>query len=126
VRRVLKKMGPAVFAVSAAQISLMINTSIASRLAEGSISWLSYADRLMEFPTALLGVALGTILLPSLSKARRWRPQEYSALLDWGLRLTFLLALPAAVGWLPGRAADRHPVPLWRLHAEAAANRPGR
>lgn len=99
VRRVLKKMGPAVFAVSAAQISLMINTSIASRLAEGSISWLSYADRLMEFPTALLGVALGTILLPSLSKAQADGDQtEYSGLLDWGLRLTFLLALPAAVG----------------------------
>jgi putative peptidoglycan lipid II flippase len=99
VRRVLKKMGPAVFAVSAAQISLMINTSIASRLQEGSISWLSYADRLMEFPTALLGVALGTILLPSLSKAKADEDQqEYSDLLDWGLRLTFLLALPAAVG----------------------------
>src|SRR5471032_818813 len=99
VRRVLKKMGPAVFAVSAAQISLMINTSIASRLAEGSISWLSYADRLMEFPTAMLGVALGTILLPSLSKAKAdGDTQEYSDLLDWGLRLTFLLALPAAVG----------------------------
>ncbi|TFW22921.1 murein biosynthesis integral membrane protein MurJ [Duganella callida] len=99
VRRVLKKMGPAVFAVSAAQISLMINTSIASRLQEGSISWLSYADRLMEFPTALLGVALGTILLPSLSKAQAdGDQQEYSELLDWGLRLTFLLALPAAVG----------------------------
>ena len=99
VRRVLKKMGPAVFAVSAAQISLMINTSIASQLAKGSISWLSYADRLMEFPTALLGVALGTILLPSLSKAKAdGDHQEYSGLLDWGLRLTFLLALPAAVG----------------------------
>ena len=99
VRRVLKKMGPAVFAVSAAQISLMINTSIASRLTEGSISWLSYADRLMEFPTAMLGVALGTILLPSLSKANvDGDKTEYSALLDWGLRLTFLLALPAAVG----------------------------
>ncbi|TWI65111.1 putative peptidoglycan lipid II flippase [Pseudoduganella lurida] len=99
VRRVLKKMGPAVFAVSAAQISLMINTSIASRLQEGSISWLTYADRLMEFPTALLGVALGTILLPSLSKANvDGDPEEYSALLDWGLRLTFLLAIPAAVG----------------------------
>jgi putative peptidoglycan lipid II flippase len=99
VRRVLKKMGPAVFAVSAAQISLMINTSIASRLVAGSISWLSNADRLMEFPTAMLGVALGTILLPSLSKANLdGDSAEYSALLDWGLRLTFLLALPSAVG----------------------------
>ncbi|QBE62496.1 murein biosynthesis integral membrane protein MurJ [Pseudoduganella lutea] len=99
VRRVLKKMGPAVFAVAAAQISLMINTAIASHLREGSISWLTYADRLMEFPTALLGVALGTILLPSLSKANvDGDPREYSALLDWGLRLTLLLAIPAAVG----------------------------
>jgi putative peptidoglycan lipid II flippase len=99
VRRVLKKMGPAVFAVSAAQISLIINTSIASHLTPGSISALSYADRLMEFPTAMLGVALGTVLLPSLSKANAEGDKvEYSALLDWGLRLTFLLALPAAVG----------------------------
>lgn len=99
VRRVLKQMVPATFAVSVAQISLMINTNIASRLANGSVSWLSYADRLMEFPTALLGVALGTILLPSLSKANSdGDTVEYSALLDWGLRLTFLLALPSAVG----------------------------
>jgi putative peptidoglycan lipid II flippase len=99
VRRILQKMGPAVFAVSAAQISLMINTNIASRLPHGSVSWLSYGDRLMEFPTALLGVALGTILLPSLSKANAdGNHAEYSALLDWGLRLTCLLALPAAVG----------------------------
>jgi putative peptidoglycan lipid II flippase len=99
VRRILKKMGPAVFAVSAAQISLLINTSIATRLATGSVSALQYADRLMEFPTAMLGVALGTILLPSLSKANAAKDtEEYSALLNWGLRLTFLLALPAAVG----------------------------
>jgi len=98
VRRVLKQMLPATFAVSVAQISLMINTNIASRLAKGSVSWLSYADRLMEFPSALLGVALGTILLPSLSKANAdGDAEEYSSLLDWGLRLTFLLALPAAV-----------------------------
>lgn len=99
VRRVLKQMGPAIFAVSVAQISLIINTNIASRLENGSVSWLSYADRLMEFPTALLGVALGTILLPSLSKAHSVGDHdEYSALLDWGLRLTFLIALPSAVG----------------------------
>jgi putative peptidoglycan lipid II flippase len=99
VRRILKKMGPAVFAVSAAQISLLINTNIASRLGDGAVSVLQYADRLMEFPTGMLGVALGTILLPSLSKANAdGDTLEYSALLDWGLRLTFLLALPAAVG----------------------------
>jgi putative peptidoglycan lipid II flippase len=99
VRRVLKQMGPAVFAVSVAQISMVINMNIASHLESGSISWLAYADRLMEFPAALLGVALGTILLPSLSKAHATgNRDEYSALLDWGLRLTFLLALPAAIG----------------------------
>jgi putative peptidoglycan lipid II flippase len=98
VRRVLKQMLPATFAVSAAQISLIINTNIASHLTDGSVSWLSYADRLMELPTGLLGVALGTILLPSLSKAHACGDQqEYSSLLDWGLRLTFLLAMPAAV-----------------------------
>ncbi|GAC1413320.1 MAG: murein biosynthesis integral membrane protein MurJ [Burkholderiaceae bacterium] len=98
-RRVLKKMVPATFAVSVAQLSLIINTNIATHLEKGSVSWLSYADRLMEFPTALLGVALGTILLPSLSKAHAdGNDKEYSSLLDWGLRLTFLLALPSAVG----------------------------
>jgi putative peptidoglycan lipid II flippase len=98
VRRVLRQMVPATFAVSVAQISLIINTNIASHLQNGSVSWLSYADRLMELPTGLLGVALGTILLPSLSKAHADNDKaEYSALLDWGLRLTFLLALPAAV-----------------------------
>ncbi|XLZ72490.1 murein biosynthesis integral membrane protein MurJ [Massilia sp. SR12] len=99
VRRMLKNMLPALFAVSVAQISLMINTTYASWLQEGSVSWLTGADRLMEFPNALLGVALGTILLPSLSKASQEQDHaEYSSLLDWGLRLTFLLALPAAVG----------------------------
>ncbi|MES3020085.1 MAG: murein biosynthesis integral membrane protein MurJ [Pseudomonadota bacterium] len=99
VRRILGKMAPALFAVSAAQISLLINTGIASRLGAGSVSALTYADRLMEFPIAMLGVALGTILLPSLSKANtEGDSAEYSALLDWGLRLTFVLALPAAVG----------------------------
>ena len=98
VKRVLKQMLPATFAVSVAQISLIINTNIASHLADGSVSWLSYADRLMELPTGLLGVALGTILLPSLSKAHACGDQqEYSSLLDWGMRLTFLLAMPASI-----------------------------
>ena len=98
VQRIIKQMIPAVFAVSVAQISLMINTNIASRLVHGSVSWISYADRLMEFPNALLGIALGTILLPSLSKAHADNDEkEYSSLLDWGLRLTFMLAMPASV-----------------------------
>jgi putative peptidoglycan lipid II flippase len=97
-KRVLKLMGPAIFAVSVAQISLIINTNIASRLQTGSVSWLSYADRLMEFPTALLGVALGTVLLPSLSKANAKNDLVHAGeLLIWGLQLTFLLAAPCAI-----------------------------
>jgi len=96
--RILKLMGPAVFGVSIAQLSLLINTIFASFLQTGSVSWLYYADRLMEFPTGMLGVALGTILLPSLSKSYADKTDgEYSQLLDWGLRLTFMLALPSAV-----------------------------
>jgi putative peptidoglycan lipid II flippase len=96
--RILRLMGPAVFGVSIAQISLLINTIFASYLVSGSVSWLYYADRLMEFPTGVLGVALGTILLPSLSKSVADKDNnEYSQLLDWGLRLTFILALPASV-----------------------------
>ena len=95
--RVVRQMGPAVFGVSIGQVSLLINTIFASFLATGSVSWLYYADRLMEFPTGMLGVALGTILLPSLSKHYADRSAaEYSKLLDWGLRLTLVLALPAA------------------------------
>ena len=97
VKRILKLMAPATLGVSVAQISLLINTIFASFLDTGSVSWLYYADRLMEFPTGMLGVALGTILLPSLAKHYADdTPVEYSKLLDWGLRLTLLLALPAA------------------------------
>jgi putative peptidoglycan lipid II flippase len=98
VRRVLIAMGPAVIGVSAAQISALINTQLAALLGDGRISWITYADRLMEFPSALLGVALGTVLLPSLAQHHSDADHEqYSALLDWGLRLATLLALPAAV-----------------------------
>ena len=97
VSRVLKLMAPAVFGVSVSQVSLLINTIFASFLVTGSVSWLYYADRLMEFPAGVLGAALGTILLPSLSKHHAdGASAEYSRLLDWGLRLTLLLALPAA------------------------------
>lgn len=96
--RVLKQMGPAILGVSVSQISQIINQSLASWLIVGSMSWIYYADRLMELPTGLLGVALGTILLPSLSKALALNDNvEYSKLLDWGLRLALLLALPSAV-----------------------------
>ena len=98
VRRILRLMAPATFGVAVAQISLVINTQIASNLGDGPVSWLYYADRLMEFPSALLGVAIGTVLLPSLVRRHQEsNAEEYSRLLDWGLRITLLLALPAAV-----------------------------
>jgi putative peptidoglycan lipid II flippase len=96
--RVLRQMGPAILGVSVSQISLIINTIFASFLVSGSVSWMYYADRLMEFPSGVLGVALGTILLPSLSKSfSSGNHEEYNRLMDWGLRLCFLLALPSAV-----------------------------
>jgi putative peptidoglycan lipid II flippase len=98
VSRILRLMGPAALGVSVAQISLVINTQIASRLGDGPVSWIYYADRLMEFPSALLGVALGTVLLPSLVRYHHAKDTEaYSKLLDWGLRISLMLALPAAV-----------------------------
>jgi putative peptidoglycan lipid II flippase len=98
VRRVLGLMAPAALGVSVAQLSLVINTQIASWLGDGAVSWIYYADRLMEFPSALLGVALGTVLLPSLVRQHAAAdPEAYSRLLDWGLRIALLLALPAAV-----------------------------
>ena len=97
-RRVLRQMGPAILGVSVSQVSLIINTIFASFLVSGSVSWMYYADRLMEFPSGVLGVALGTILLPSLSKSfASGNHDEYNRLMDWGLRLCFLLALPSAV-----------------------------
>lgn len=99
VRRVLRLMAPATLAVSVAQISLVINTHIAARLESGSVSWLSFADRLMELPTALLGVALGTVLLPSLTRAHHEDNQaRVNSLIDWGLRIVGLLVIPTAIG----------------------------
>ncbi len=98
VRRILKLMAPATLGVSVSQVSLLINTIFASFLQSGSVSWLYFADRLMEFPAGLLGVALGTILLPSLSRLHANEdPEGFSSLLDWGLRLTLMLTLPAAL-----------------------------
>ena len=98
VRRILGKMAPALLGVSVAQISLMVNSQIASWLGEGAVSSLVFADRLMELPTALLGVALGVVLTPQLASAQASGDSvTVSALLDWGLRLALLLALPCAV-----------------------------
>ncbi len=100
-RRILRLMLPALLGVSVAQISLLINTQIASYLVPGSVSWLNAADRLMEFPTAMLGVALGVVLMPQLAAARAAGDAErYSGMLDWGLRLVVLLAIPCSVALL--------------------------
>ena len=100
-RRILAMMGPALLGVGVAQLSLLINTQIASHLTPGSVSWINFADRLMEFPIAMLGVALGVVLMPQLSAAKASGDSErYSAMLDWGLRLVLVLALPCAVALL--------------------------
>lgn len=97
-KRILGLMLPALLGVSVAQISLLINTQIASHLGPGSVSWVSYADRLMEFPTAMLGVALGVVLMPQLASAKAsGDSKQYNTMLDWGLRLVVLLGVPCAV-----------------------------
>jgi putative peptidoglycan lipid II flippase len=100
-RRILALMAPALLGVGVAQLSLLINTQIASHMMAGSVSWLSYADRLMEFPTAMLGVALGVVLMPQLASAKASGDgARYSQMLDWGLRLVVALACPCAVALL--------------------------
>ncbi|MBK1707352.1 murein biosynthesis integral membrane protein MurJ [Halochromatium glycolicum] len=99
VRRIVRLMVPALFGVSVTQINLLIDTLLASFLETGSISWLYYSDRLMEFPLGILGVALGTVILPKLSRQHAAAsPEAFSQTLDWALRWVLLLGLPAAVG----------------------------
>lgn len=101
VRRIVRLMGPALFGVSVTQISLLLDTLLASFLITGSISWLYYSDRLMEFPLGILGVALGTVILPKLSRKHAQRSAEsFTRTLDWALRWVLLLGTPAAVGLL--------------------------
>lgn len=99
VQRVASLMIPTLFGASVTQINLLIDTIIASFLAAGSVSWLYYADRLLEFPVALIGVALGTVLLPTLAAQRSAADgAAFSATLDWGLRWVVLTGVPATVG----------------------------
>jgi putative peptidoglycan lipid II flippase len=98
VRKVGKLMIPAIIGSSAAQISLLINTILASFLVTGSVTWLYYSDRLMEFPLGIFGIALATVILPALSDTHHSRSkEEFSALLDWALRWAVLIGLPASV-----------------------------
>jgi len=99
VRRILKLMVPALFGVSVAQISLLIDTLFASFLPVGSISWLYYSDRLTNFPLGIFGVALATVVLPHLSRQHAaGSVKTYSMALDWALRCVFIIAIPAAIG----------------------------
>jgi putative peptidoglycan lipid II flippase len=99
VRKIIKLMIPAIFGASIAQINLLLDTILASLLVSGSISWLYYSDRLMEFPLGILGVALATVILPSLSKDFSLQSNDqFSATLDKAIRWVVYLGTPAAVG----------------------------
>ena len=99
VRRIGRLMLPALFGVSVTQLNLLLDTLIASFLVSGSISWLYYSDRLMEFPLGILGVGLATVILPNLSKKHATEsPEGFSHVVDWALRWGLLLGLPSAVG----------------------------
>lgn len=99
VRRIGRLMLPALFGSSVTQLNILVNTLIASFLVTGSISWLYYSDRFVELPLALFGVAIGTVILPRLSRHHsRASSAAFAATLDWALRLTWLLAIPATAG----------------------------
>ena len=99
VQRTFKLMLPAIFGSSVTQINLLLDTVLASFLIAGSVSWLYYSDRLVEFPLGMFGVALATVILPKLSREHsRASTGDFQQTLDWGLRLTVLLALPATLG----------------------------
>ncbi|MDE2306510.1 MAG: murein biosynthesis integral membrane protein MurJ, partial [Gammaproteobacteria bacterium] len=101
VRRVARLMGPGILGSSVAQVSLLLDTQIASFLATGSVSWIYFASRLMEFPQGVFSVALGTVILPSLSAHHAAAaPERVSATLDWALRLVLVIVTPAAVALL--------------------------
>ncbi|BBA35346.1 membrane protein MviN [Methylocaldum marinum] len=99
VRRIIKTIGPAIFGASVPQVNLLVDTLIASFLVSGSVSWLYYSDRLVEFPLGIFGVAIGTVILPHLSKNHANRDRDgFSRSLDWALRWVILIGLPATLG----------------------------
>ena len=99
VTRIRKLMLPAIFGVSVSQINLLFDTFIASFLMTGSISWLYYSDRLLEFPLGLFGIAIGTVILPALSRKHVDQSSgQFSETMDWGIRMIFLLGIPATIG----------------------------
>lgn len=99
VRKILALMVPAIIGSSVAQINLVIDNVLASLLGEGRPAWLYYSDRLMEFPLGVFGIALATVILPSLSRSFAGKQSdEFNQTLDWALRLVLLIALPASIG----------------------------
>jgi len=99
VKKIRKLIVPALFGVSVTQINLLLDTLIASILVTGSISWLYYADRLLEFPLGLFGIGIATVILPSLSKLHtRQNGQEFSDTIAWGLKIVSLFGWPALAG----------------------------
>jgi len=98
VRRILRLMAPALFGVSVSQINLLLDTVLASLLQTGSVTWLYYSDRLVELPLGVFAIAIGTVILPSLSgKHAGDDTQAFSRTLDWALRLVLLIGIPAAL-----------------------------
>lgn len=99
VTKIRKLMLPAIFGVSVSQINLLLDTLIASFLMTGSISWLYYSDRLLEFPLGLFGIAIATVILPALSSRHVDKSSaNFSSTLDWGVRMVLVLGLPAMAG----------------------------
>lgn len=98
VKRILRLMAPAIFGVSVSQINLLLDTVIASFLPTGSVSWLYYSDRLSELPLGVFGVALGTVIMPSLSRQHASaNPETFARTLDWAMRMVLLVAIPATL-----------------------------
>ena len=99
VRKIIKLMIPSIIGSSAAQVNLLFNTLIASFLAAGSISWIYYSDRLLEFPVGVFGVALSTVVLPNLATKSAVRQQaQFKSIIQWGIRIALLVSIPAATG----------------------------
>ena len=98
VKRIFILMVPALFGVSVSQINLLLDTILASFLQTGSVSWLYYSDRLAELPLGIFGIAIATVILPSLSRQHANKSkQEFSNTIDWALRIVILMGVPAAL-----------------------------
>lgn len=101
VKRILSLMIPVMIGSSVAQISLLLNTNLSTHVGNGSVSWLYYANRLMEFPLGIFSIAVGTAILPALSAQHAKKtPEAFSATLDWSLRVILVIGLPAALGMI--------------------------